>query len=118
MSVLENIENARLILDQWTESLADVLASMTDVRPQTQWTPGEGLPGAPEDGASGDCLLWWEQPFHEAAGVGVQVEPGERHLRGSVPARYSIASGTRPRVEAPASTGEGASSADSRVWSH
>ena len=40
MSVLETIENARLILDQWAEGLAAVLGSMTDVRPDVSWQPG------------------------------------------------------------------------------
>jgi len=57
MSVLETIENARGVLDQWAESLADVLGSMTDVRPEVGWTGGGGpLPAVDE-------ALWWEQPF-------------------------------------------------------
>jgi flagellar motor switch protein FliN/FliY len=57
MNVLESIENAKSILDQWTESLADVLGAMTDQRPEVGWT---GVPGAP---TAEDELLWWEQPF-------------------------------------------------------
>jgi flagellar motor switch protein FliN/FliY len=57
MSVLESIENAKLILDQWAESLADVLGAMTDRRPEVSWT---GATGPPSEDAE---LLWWEQPF-------------------------------------------------------
>jgi flagellar motor switch protein FliN len=58
MSVLETNENARLILDQWAEGLADVLGSMTDVRPDVSWKPGNRQVCTP-DGE----MLWWEQPF-------------------------------------------------------
>jgi flagellar motor switch protein FliN len=57
MSVLENLDQAKLILDQWAESLADVFGAMTDVRPQLRWTGGSGPPAAHEGS------LWWEQPF-------------------------------------------------------
>jgi flagellar motor switch protein FliN/FliY len=58
MSVLETIPNAKLILDQWTESLADVLGSMTDQRPAVSWRAVDGPPGTAEQET-----LWWEQPF-------------------------------------------------------
>jgi flagellar motor switch protein FliN/FliY len=57
MSVLESIENAKSILGQWTESLADVLGAMTDQRPEVSWTGATGAPAADAE------LLWWEQPF-------------------------------------------------------
>lgn len=60
MSALQSVENARQVLEQWTRSLADVLAAMTDQRPEVAWTPG----GAPAE--SGEELLWWEQPFQGA----------------------------------------------------
>jgi flagellar motor switch protein FliN/FliY len=60
-------ENARLILNQWTESLAQVVQSMTDVKPDIHWDLGSGpvraaFPENPE------TILWWEQPFHGANG--------------------------------------------------
>src|SRR5437763_656212 len=61
MSVPETIENARLILDQWAEGLAAVLASMTDVRPDVSWQPGNRPLRA-----EGDEMLWWEQPFQSS----------------------------------------------------
>jgi flagellar motor switch protein FliN/FliY len=62
--------NAKLILDQWTESLADVIGSMTDQRPEIAWEAGSG-PLVTED--TGTELLWWEQPFHAAPGLEVWV---------------------------------------------
>jgi flagellar motor switch protein FliN/FliY len=57
MITLETSDNARIVLDQWAESLADVLASMADQRPEVRWTAGAGpLAAEPES-------LWWEQPF-------------------------------------------------------
>lgn len=58
MNLLENTENAKLILDQWAESLSDVLASMTDIRPEVRWKSGSGPVAADPD------ALWWEQPFN------------------------------------------------------
>jgi flagellar motor switch protein FliN len=69
MSVLETIENAKLILDQWAVSLADVLGSMTDTRPEVRWIPGDGPLAAAVDGET----LWWEQPFHAAPELVVWV---------------------------------------------
>ena len=68
MSVLETTENARLILDQWAEGLADVLGSMTDVRPNVSWRPGDG-----PFRADGDEMLWWEQPFQSSPEMVVWV---------------------------------------------
>ena len=49
---------ARAILDQWTQSLAQVLESMTDCRPEVEWrAEAEQRPDAAEP------LLWWEQPL-------------------------------------------------------
>jgi flagellar motor switch protein FliN/FliY len=69
MSVLETIENARLVLDQWANGLADVLASMTDHRPDVSWCPGDGPPAAVSD----EETLWWEQPFQAGPEVVVWV---------------------------------------------
>jgi flagellar motor switch protein FliN/FliY len=68
MSPQESVQQARLedhqalrgILDRWAESLAQVVESMTDHRPKVQWHGGTGP--RPAD-ASGQPLLWWEQPF-------------------------------------------------------
>jgi flagellar motor switch protein FliN len=57
---LDGVENARFLLDRWTESLAQVLESMTDQRPEVRW---EALSGSLSDVASGQDFLWWEQPF-------------------------------------------------------
>jgi flagellar motor switch protein FliN/FliY len=59
----DGTENARLILNHWTESLAQVIQSMTDEKPQVHWETGSGsvraaFPDGPE------AILWWEQPFH------------------------------------------------------
>jgi flagellar motor switch protein FliN/FliY len=57
---LDGIDNTRMLLDRWTESLAQVLESMTDQRPTISWEAASGL--ASEVGGGGTCL-WWEQPF-------------------------------------------------------
>lgn len=66
MSVaLNDAKNARLLLDRWAESLAQVLESMTDQRPNVQWQAQSGpfseIGGS--DIAGGQSFLWWEQPF-------------------------------------------------------
>lgn len=58
MTALESTAQAKLILDQWAASLSDVLASMTDVRPEVHWKGGSGPVAAAPD------ALWWEQPFN------------------------------------------------------
>jgi flagellar motor switch protein FliN/FliY len=64
----ESNENARLILNQWTDNLAQVVQSMTDVKPVVHWDMGSGTVHAafPE---SPEAVLWWEQPFHSATGT-------------------------------------------------
>jgi len=69
MSVLETVENARLILNQWAESLVDVLGSMTDHRPGVSWRPGDG----PLGGTADTETVWWEQPFQGVPEVVVWV---------------------------------------------
>jgi hypothetical protein len=59
-------EHTRQLLDQWVESLAQVLESMTDQRPSAGWQPAT----APT--ADGE-LLWWEQPFQLSPGMKVWV---------------------------------------------
>ena len=61
MSVtLKDAENARFLLDRWTESLSQVVESMTDQRPEVGW---EAVSGALSEVNGGQDLLWWEQPF-------------------------------------------------------
>jgi flagellar motor switch protein FliN/FliY len=69
MSAFETIENARLILDQWADGLADVLGSMTDHRPDVRWRPGDGPLASASDGET----LWWEQSFPIAPEAAVWV---------------------------------------------
>ena len=69
MSALQSIENARSILDQWVEGLADVLGSMTDQRPEIDWQPGNGPLSVTPD----EETLWWEQPFQAAPEMVVWV---------------------------------------------
>lgn len=52
---LDTIADARRILNDWIETLAQVLESMTDERPSITWEASAEAPSA--DGA----LLWWEQ---------------------------------------------------------
>lgn len=67
MSALKSVGNAKSVIDQWAQSLADVMAAMADQRPEVEWRPAE----AP-DGDAGE-LLWWEQPFHGAPDLCVWV---------------------------------------------
>jgi flagellar motor switch protein FliN/FliY len=63
---LEAAENVKLLLGQWGESLAQVLESMTDQRPEVQWQTVTGPLSeiAPATGAGPEAdMLWWEQPF-------------------------------------------------------
>jgi len=57
---LDGVENARFLLDRWTESLAQVLESMTDQRPDVRWEP---VSGPLSEVGAGQDYLWWEQPF-------------------------------------------------------
>ena len=58
---LDSIEPVRQLLDQLALSLADVLESMAEQRPEIQWHCDGGTVDkpAPERGE----ILWWEQPF-------------------------------------------------------
>jgi len=67
----ELAEPVRLILDQWADTLAQVIGSMTDQRPQIVWHAGSG-PLAATHGA-GEALLWWEQPFRGGPEMAVWV---------------------------------------------
>jgi flagellar motor switch protein FliN/FliY len=63
---IATVENARLLLDQWAASLAQVLESMADQKPEVGWHPG----AAPDPEQE---VLWWEQPFQNAPGMTVWV---------------------------------------------
>jgi flagellar motor switch protein FliN/FliY len=67
---LEDNQPLHGILDQWAESLAQVLESMTDQRPKVAWHFGTGP--RPAD-VSGEPLLWWEQPFRGGPEMSVWV---------------------------------------------
>ncbi len=62
---MDGNEATRGILDQWTETLAQVLESMTDQRPAVQWKAASGKlaqVAAAEPGSETE-VLWWEQPL-------------------------------------------------------
>ena len=59
-------DNVKQLLDRWTESLAQVIESMTDQRPEVTWQAAKGT--ASELGR-GQEYLWWEQPFQAAPQV-------------------------------------------------
>jgi len=73
---LMSVENARALLSQWSDSLAQVLESMTDQRPRVEWqgasgsfaeVAGSNVLGPPDE------MLWWEQPFQPPAGMTIWV---------------------------------------------
>jgi flagellar motor switch protein FliN/FliY len=65
-SRLEAAGTVKLLLDQWGESLAQVLESMTDQRPEVRWQTVTGplseIAATPGSGPEAE-MLWWEQPF-------------------------------------------------------
>jgi len=66
-NALEATGRAGGVLNQWTEDLAQVLASMTDQRPQVAW---QAVGGTAAEVASGEYpYLWWEHPFSAASGA-------------------------------------------------
>jgi flagellar motor switch protein FliN/FliY len=70
LSRLDSIETTRNLLDQWRESLAQVLESMTDQRPQIEW---QAVSGSIAEVCAEPEMLWWEQPFQFSAGMMVWV---------------------------------------------
>ena len=58
---LEEVENARLLLDQWTQGLAEVLKSMADQKPEVRWQavhgpfPETAAPGTPPGAELKSC---------------------------------------------------------------
>jgi flagellar motor switch protein FliN/FliY len=59
-------EQIRGLIDQWTASLAEVVASMADQKPDVRWDVGGAPPAGPD-------LMWWEQPFQAGPGTVVWV---------------------------------------------
>jgi flagellar motor switch protein FliN/FliY len=62
---LDSAENVRQLLDGWGESLAQVLESMTDQRPEIHWQAESGTDSevSAKAGGGGGEVLWWEQPL-------------------------------------------------------
>jgi flagellar motor switch protein FliN/FliY len=63
---LDSVDNAKLLLGQWGDSLAQVLESMTDQRPEVDWQTVTGPLSEiiPATGTGPEAeMLWWEQPF-------------------------------------------------------
>jgi len=58
--LMSSVENVRLVVNDWVESLAQVLESMTDQKPETHWQYASGA--FSDLSTSGDCL-WWQQSF-------------------------------------------------------
>src|SRR5260370_20318415 len=54
------------LIDQWTVSRAEVVASMADQKPEVRWDATGAPPAGPD-------LLWWEQPFQVSPGAAVWV---------------------------------------------
>jgi flagellar motor switch protein FliN/FliY len=69
---LDAIEPARALLDQFADSLAEVLESMADQRPEVDWQAASGTVGEVTTDPQ-DEILWWEQPFQFAPGMKVWV---------------------------------------------
>lgn len=63
---LDGVGNLKQLLDEWVETLAQVLESMTDQRPGVAWQAASGTLAevAASTGAGPEPeILWWEQPF-------------------------------------------------------
>lgn len=71
---LDAARSVKDLVDQWAESLGQVLESMTDSKPEVRWKAASGelselrAAAAEADGGPDAELLWWEQPF--------QIVPG------------------------------------------
>jgi flagellar motor switch protein FliN/FliY len=69
---LDAIEPVRVLLDQFAESLAQVLESMAEQRPEATWQAISGTDAEvvanPED-----QMLWWEQPLQFAPEMKIWV---------------------------------------------
>ena len=63
---LDTAENVSPLLNQWTESLEQVLESMTDQRPAVAWQAVSGTRqevAAANGAGPEEEILWWEQPL-------------------------------------------------------
>jgi hypothetical protein len=63
---LDTAENVSPLLNQWTESLEQVLESMTDHRPAVAWQAVSGTRqevAAANGAGPEEEILWWEQPL-------------------------------------------------------
>jgi flagellar motor switch protein FliN/FliY len=70
-NVFDATGRAAGVLNQWSDSLSQVVASMTDQRPQIAW---QSVAGTAAEVASGEYpYLWWEHPFSAAAGALVWI---------------------------------------------
>ncbi len=76
---LDSAEPLRQMVDSWTGSLAQVLESMTDCKPEVRWQAASGgaaetraADSDPQSGPDAE-LLWWEQHFRIAPGTTVWV---------------------------------------------
>src|SRR5215469_14223956 len=69
---LDAIEPVRTLLDQFSASLAGVMESMAEQRPEIEWQSASGPPSAifPESSAG---ILWWEQPLQFAPHMKIWV---------------------------------------------
>ena len=68
---LDGIEPVRHLVDQWAETLGQVLESMTDSKPEVRWQAASGSLAEVRGAVEGPDaeLLWWEQHFQIAAGT-------------------------------------------------
>jgi flagellar motor switch protein FliN/FliY len=69
---LDAVETVRELLDRWAASLAQVLESMADARPEIHWQAVSGSFAEVSGGEHAD-ILWWEQPFTSAPGMDLWV---------------------------------------------
>ncbi|MBZ5723580.1 MAG: flagellar motor switch protein FliN [Acidobacteriia bacterium] len=65
---LDAVENARRLLDEWVQALAQVLESMTDQKPEVRWQAAPEPLAAEGTGPEAE-LLWWKQPFPVSPGA-------------------------------------------------
>jgi len=64
-SRLDGATALRQVVEQWTDTLAQVLESMTDQRPAVQWKAASGKLSQVTEAEPGSEVeaLWWEQPL-------------------------------------------------------
>ncbi len=63
------------VVDAWAESLAQVLETMADQKPEIAWKAATGVPEEISGSGSGPDaeILWWEQPFQRTPAAKVWV---------------------------------------------